>query len=303
MYICCLTNGLFLLILVSYIYKIQPKKLSYDTIVCFGDSNSDTGNVYKLTGYKWPIPPYYNGRFSNGKIWIEKLGVSNLINYAYGSATTDNNLVQGFTTLNVRVPGVRQQITKYINTADLSQVNFHRTIFIIWAGQNDYQFNITLPASIVVKSLINGINDLIQIGAKHILIVNLPPFEAYPATFRLSIRYYLKKLTLEHNRKLSISIRLLQWIFPDISFTLFDIYSLISNILMNKAAYGINSTNKCWDISNYTLVELCATPDTYIYIDQYHFTTRIHQLIADNAHKLLVKSKETIKFHHSFFSI
>ncbi|CAF5137541.1 unnamed protein product, partial [Rotaria sp. Silwood1] len=140
---------------------------------------------------------------------------------------------------------------------------------------------------IVVKSLINGRKDLIQIGAKHILIVNLPPLEAYPATFRLNIRYYLKKLTLKHNRKLSISIRLLQWIFPDISFTLFDIYSLISNILMNKAAYGINSTNKCWNISNYTVVELCSTPNTYLYIDQYHFTTRIHQLIADNAHKLL----------------
>ncbi|CAF3891239.1 unnamed protein product, partial [Rotaria sp. Silwood1] len=145
---------------------IQSKKLLYDTIVCFGDSNSDTENAYKLTGYKWPVdPPYYNGRFSNGKIWIEKLGIQNLINYACGDATTDNNLVQGFTAINVRVPGVRQQITKYINTADLSQVNFHRTIFIIWAGANDYFYNITLPASIVVKSLINGINDLLQIGA------------------------------------------------------------------------------------------------------------------------------------------
>ncbi|CAF5179240.1 unnamed protein product, partial [Rotaria sp. Silwood1] len=94
---------------------IQSKKLPYDTIVCFGDSSSDTGNFYQLTNSKWPVdPPYYNGRFSNGKTWIEKLGVSNLINYAYGSATTDNNLVQGFTTLNVRVPGVRQQITKYM---------------------------------------------------------------------------------------------------------------------------------------------------------------------------------------------
>ncbi|CAF4136032.1 unnamed protein product, partial [Rotaria sp. Silwood1] len=53
-----------------------------------------------------------------------------------------------------------------------------------WAGQNDYYYNLALAlvASIVVKSLIKEIHDLIQIGAKHILIVNLPPFDAYPAT-------------------------------------------------------------------------------------------------------------------------
>ncbi|MFB8787365.1 MAG: SGNH/GDSL hydrolase family protein [Potamolinea sp.] len=48
-----------------------------EQIYTFGDSLSDVGNVYNLTlalkkvGY--PPPPYVNGRFSNGIVWVEYL--------------------------------------------------------------------------------------------------------------------------------------------------------------------------------------------------------------------------------------
>ena len=41
-------------------------------IVAFGDSLSDTGNTYKAVGYT-PSPPYYQGHYSNGPIWLEDL--------------------------------------------------------------------------------------------------------------------------------------------------------------------------------------------------------------------------------------
>ncbi|CAF1224643.1 unnamed protein product [Rotaria sordida] len=284
MYISRLLHEFLLLIVIFYVYKIQSEEILYDTIVCFGDSNSDTGNVYNLTNSKWPIaPPYEKGRFSNGPIWIEKLGISNLMNYAYGGATTDNNLVQGYTAFNLMVPGIRQQITTYKNITDFNKISFNRTIYIIWAGGNDYSFNISLSPSSVVKSLINGINDLMQIGAKHFLIVNQPPIQAYPAASGLNMSDYLTKVTLEHNTNLSNSIQLLQSNYSNISFKLFDVYSLIANILMNVLTYGINSTTNCWSTPNYTVIPLCSTPNTYIYIDNYHFTTRIHQLIGGNA--------------------
>jgi phospholipase/lecithinase/hemolysin len=38
----------------------------------FGDSYSDTGNVYKLSHGAWPLPhPYFHGRFTNGPTWSE----------------------------------------------------------------------------------------------------------------------------------------------------------------------------------------------------------------------------------------
>ena len=40
-------------------------------IVAFGDSLIDTGNVFAATGQ--PPAPYYDGRFSNGPVWVEYL--------------------------------------------------------------------------------------------------------------------------------------------------------------------------------------------------------------------------------------
>ncbi|CAF3603172.1 unnamed protein product [Adineta steineri] len=286
------------------IYTIQSSNIPYDTIVSFGDSNCDTGNVYNLTNFKWPpVPPYYQGRFSNGPLWIEKLGISKLINYAYGSATTDNTLVTGVTAFNVIVPGVRQQIEMYKNATNISMIDFDRTIYIIWVGGNDYFFNIYLRPSAVVNSLMNGIHDLSQIGAKHFLIVNQSPIQAYPSAISFNMNSYMNALTLAHNHNLSNSIESFQMKYLRISMYLFDVYSLIVNILNNTSAYGITNTRNCWNTLSNINITLCTNPENYIFIDEYHFTTRIHQLIADNVRQLFFTSKGSIKSFHSIFFI
>ncbi len=46
----------------------------FSRIVMFGDSLSDTGKMYgKMRGYLPSSPPYYQGRFSNGPVWLERL--------------------------------------------------------------------------------------------------------------------------------------------------------------------------------------------------------------------------------------
>ena len=43
-------------------------------IVVFGDSLSDTGNLYLASGKTTPpSPPYFLGWFSNGPLWVERL--------------------------------------------------------------------------------------------------------------------------------------------------------------------------------------------------------------------------------------
>lgn len=43
----------------------------FDALVVFGDSYCDVGNLFLATGGAEPVAPYYNGRFSNGPIWLD----------------------------------------------------------------------------------------------------------------------------------------------------------------------------------------------------------------------------------------
>jgi outer membrane lipase/esterase len=45
---------------------------SITSIVSFGDSLNDTGNLSLATGGAYPAsPPNFNGRYSNGPIWLD----------------------------------------------------------------------------------------------------------------------------------------------------------------------------------------------------------------------------------------
>ncbi|HAJ03252.1 MAG TPA: autotransporter domain-containing esterase, partial [Brevundimonas sp.] len=90
---------------------------SYDRLVVFGDSLSDNGNLFLLSGGTQPPAPFYfQGRFSTGPVFVELLGFSlgrfaagdsnaGSINYAFGGARTD---LSGFP------PGMRTQLNAYL---------------------------------------------------------------------------------------------------------------------------------------------------------------------------------------------
>ena len=102
----------------------------------FGDSLSDTGNLYRATGNLIPPPPYFNGRLSNGPLWVEYLAPKlNLTytpqtNFAFAGATTG--------TLNTTLPifpGLQQEVNQF--TA-LNPVADPAALYIVWSGANDY---------------------------------------------------------------------------------------------------------------------------------------------------------------------
>lgn len=67
---------------------------SINKVVFFGDSLTDTGNLYRYDfGFLPKSPPYSNGRFTNGIVWSEyvadRLKLKNISteNYALGGET------------------------------------------------------------------------------------------------------------------------------------------------------------------------------------------------------------------------
>lgn len=114
----------------------------YDAIYVFGDSYCDVGNIYAATGGKTPLsPPYFDGRFSNGPIWVEhvagawglpmKASLLGGTDYAVGGAYVTSAQVTSQGT----IPSVPQQVEEY-----LSQNGGHadpHALYIIEGGGND----------------------------------------------------------------------------------------------------------------------------------------------------------------------
>jgi phospholipase/lecithinase/hemolysin len=81
--------------LLSFTFPFKVLAKTYHDIYVFGDSFSDTGNIFNVTAEAIPpSPPYFNGRFSNDPVWVEYLAsalgltFSPNTNFAFGGATT-----------------------------------------------------------------------------------------------------------------------------------------------------------------------------------------------------------------------
>jgi len=144
-----------------------------DRLYVFGDSLSDTGNVFAATGGAFPqSPPYFNGRFSNGPLWVEyladDLGLPRnpSTNFAYGGATTGSN-----NAINSALPGLQQEINGFTTANPSADPN---GLYIVWAGANDYPGAGDINPTIPVTNLSNAVQSLAGVGARNILVVNLP---------------------------------------------------------------------------------------------------------------------------------
>src|SRR5580693_7183057 len=87
---------------------------AFTALVTFGDSYTDTGNAPSSP------PDYYDGRFSNGPLWVEYL--SQQLGFAYDASK--NYAVSGSESDELGVA-----IAKFPGTTNSSTV-----LFAIWAG-------------------------------------------------------------------------------------------------------------------------------------------------------------------------
>ncbi|CAF1092809.1 unnamed protein product [Adineta ricciae] len=279
----------------------------FDRAVFFGDSLTDNGNVYRLTNQTWPTSPYYQGRFSNGPIWVDQVNIANKTDYAYAGGTTDSNLVQGYTKSNtVPVPGIRQQILSYINDSSQTTINYARTIYLIWAGGNDLLYDPTLNVTSLVNSYSNCVRDLIALGAQNLIIFNAPPIEKFPYFSQQNQIALQSALTNAINTALSTSIGTLQTTYSNISLQLYDIYTLMIKMTTNQSYPFANTIDPCWN--TYSLNSTrnsCQDPSKYIFLDDFHITSTAHQLIADEINLLVSYSSSSTRTsaHLGVFSI
>jgi outer membrane lipase/esterase len=256
-------------------------------LVVFGDSYSDIGNVYRLTGHTYPIvPPYYKGEFCDGPNWVEILTKSLIVaDYAYGGATTDNNLVQDPNL--VQIPGVLQQVTTYLNSLVGNTHSSEHPVYVIWAGGNDLIYNSSLTAAQIVNSLMDSVKALAAVhGAKDIIVFNSAPIEDTPyirINYNLALYgTYFTQFTSSANSDLFNSLQALKANCKDTSFHIFDLFTLISKIISHPQPPFTNVVDNCWNAYNLTtVIQYCSNPKQYLFLDTLHFSSTVHKMIAN----------------------
>lgn len=264
----------------------------FNRVVIFGDSYSDTGNGYRITNWTYPItPPYYRGRYSNGPMWVDRLKVLSKSNYAFASATTDNKLVQGLAKLNtVPVPGIRQQVATYLNKTHRRILsNIIPTLHIIWGGGNDFVFNRTISPFQSVNSLMNSVRDLLNAGAKNLLVFNQLPIQILPYSRRFNQSQTLMALTNIINNATVTSLSAIPKNYSNAPIYMFDYNSFITKVVSNTSSVKFaNTVDGCWYVASLTRVDInCANPNEYVFIDNFHFTATVNKLIADTIQSFL----------------
>lgn len=260
----------------------QPSQ-KINQLYVFGDSLSDVGTVFRATGGMFPPnPPYFQGRYSNGLVWVEHLAAHLALkpdqntNFACGGATTGTNGMNG-------IPGLLVQVQNFTQTNQNLNVD---ALYIIWAGANDYLHGAN-NSTIVVENLSKSIKLLTASGAKKILVANLPNLGELPSTRNTSNSAALSSLTKAHNSGLAKRLNeLSQQGSSGTQIIQFDASSLYRNAIAQPAKFGLtNVTGACLNST-----DPCKQPDQFLFWDGIHPTTAAHRILAETAFSALKAS-------------
>lgn len=258
-------------------------------IVSFGDSISDTGNIYN--GSQWLFPndnSWFLGHFSNGFVWTEYLAEHKdlpVYTWAIGGAEGEDAYVV--------LTGIGGQIESYLEYMQLSK-NYDPkdTLVTFEFGLNDF-VNDDRTVAEVSDDFTEALETLVENGIENMIILNLPD-----ATQAPQFKYNTDGTTDEIREKLIefnafIETEVVSYQAQGFNFVLYDTSTLFDNLIESPESYGLrNATDSCLDINRSSSIDYlqthalrsdCSTygSDTYLFWGVTHPTTKTHSIIAD----------------------
>ena len=298
--------------LLLFLAAIGVSAAPISSLYFFGDSLSDTGNVYAATTRLNSItfglvpvtpasPPYYNGHFSNGPVWTEtvasrlghdsdaqpagmSLGTFGSIsgaghNYAIGGARTGTG-------------GALGSFDSLVPTGILAQTNYYlsghtgdpNAMYFMLGGGNDLrdiaaltdpaaQFN---AASTSAWYLAVSMYNLYQGGARNFFLMNAPNIGFIPESISAGRTGSGALASLYFNFFLDYYANLLDQL-PGFELTQFDVYGFYNSVLADTATggslYGFTSLTPC--INNQSAC------NTSMFFDDIHPTARVQALLGN----------------------
>lgn len=251
-----------------------PASAPYGTIYAFGDSLTDAGNVFRLTQGQVPAgPPYSDGRFTNGPVWVQDLAqgmglpapgpsLSGGTDFAYGGAQTGTTPAHTATAIDLNA-----QLTQFA-VEDPQPVG--NALYAVWIGTNDVlsaQGDVLATVDAAVGNEMQFLSGLAADGARNLLVLNVPDLGITPlaqgdgpavaAELSLSSRYY--------DALLNVDLQAFAAGHPDIRVTELNTFSLLDTAVSQSAAAGSPS----------------------LFVDGVHPTAQGHAMIAAAAAQAL----------------
>ena len=288
----------------SCIGGIAAAQNQYSSIVVFGDSLSDPGNIPKFFGINYPAPPYFENQFSDGPIYAKYLdslfGIQiPLQDFAIGGAGTGTNNIGGLPgnpSIGLPNAGMDGEISYYLKSNPAPDP---RSLFIVWGGANDYFDTLnnfkgggptgaalkayalgpTGPVTTTVGGLVSDITRLAQIGVKNFVVPNLPNLGDTPSYLgSAKAAGQATLVTNLHNQELASAMGALQQKLH-VNITIVDINAVFKGVLSNPGQFGLDPstiTKEC--IQNPTCV---AQHGNYLFWDDVHPTEQVQAELSE----------------------
>ncbi|MFG0605440.1 SGNH/GDSL hydrolase family protein [Vibrio mimicus] len=264
----------------------QPNKIN--KVIVFGDSLSDTGNIFNASQWRFPNPDsWFLGHFSNGFVWTEYLAQGlnvPIYNWAVGGAAGRNQYIA--------LTGVYEQVSSYLNYVKLAK-NYEpaNSLFTLEFGLNDFMnYNRSLPD--VKADYSAALIRLIDAGAENIVLLTLPDATRAPQ-FQYSTQEQIetvRRKIIGMNMFIREQARYYQ--MQGIRIALFDAHALFDSMTANPEKHGFaNANSPCLDIRRssaadyllpHSLSAECAVQgsDRFVFWEVTHPTTATHRYIA-----------------------
>jgi len=257
--------------------ELTPEPFS--NFITFGDSTVDVGNVFIGSGETFPpSPPYFEGRFSNAEIFVERvaeeLGLSASTpslaggdNYAFGGALLgDGTSPEG-------VPNVGEQISLFLGGNTPSEDD----LILISAGSNEF-LSPTLPDSEELIDLFSDqITTLANAGGENFAVVNVPPLGDSPFITSQGTGEAVNSAIAQYNTLLDSELDTLE---TDLGIDIYevDLNGIIQDILADPASFGIS--NVTGQALNQETLEVAENPNEFLFWDDVHPTETVSEIVA-----------------------
>jgi len=268
----------------------------FSSLVIFGDSLSDVGNISQATADVYPGPYYFNGRFSNGQVYSESLSVglgygpmvrstAGGNDFAYGGAQTSGT--GGLNGLFIK--DLDEQVSQFL----ISRTVNPQALFEVFTGANDFingQSNVNVPVGTITAQ----ISRLIAAGATQFFVPNLPLLGDTPRyNGNGATRTQYNTLTALFNTALSTALDNLAAQNSTLAIYRLDLAAMFEQARANPALFGLANVSDAAapgltpGTGSYNMSRIAANANQYLFWDDLHPTATVHAILAQRALALL----------------